>query len=201
MRPGLALALSGALSALIAVSFSSDAAAGAKKKGKSSGPRPSEVSRSGKAPTAYHVFLEVPKDSAKAGAAVAESAKKALSTSFTRPGYVIDTPEEKSPKDHDELAKWLRDKDRTGLRLDAVVESIKESKDGGSKRYDATVRATVFTYPSGWLIMSTSGSAGSISDGFTSDADLKAMAVEAAVNGLVENIAAYLAKKPVPTDR
>jgi hypothetical protein len=176
-----------------------DASAGGKtKKGKT----PATSSRSEKAPSAYHVFLETAKDSAKAGAGIVNVANKSLTIAFTRSGYVLDTQAEAAPKgSSDELAKWLRDKDRTGLKLDITIESIKESQDKGATRFDAKVKATVFTAPSGWLVMSTTAEAGALSDGLMLDKDLQEAAVEAAMNALVENIAKHLAKKPVPIDR
>lgn len=183
------------------LSFAGGAVAGGKtKKGK--GPAPSTISRSNKAPSAYHVFLEPAKDGAKAGAGVVKVTSATLNKAFTRPGYIIDTPAEAAPKgSSDELAKWLRDKDRTGLKLDITIESLKESEDNGATRFDAKVKATVFTAPSGWLVMSTTGEAGALSDGMMLDKDLQEAAVEAAVNALVENVANYLTKKPVPIDR
>jgi hypothetical protein len=193
--------LTAAVVAATALTFAGGAFAGGKtKKGK--GPAPSTISRSSKAPTAYHVFLSPAKDSAKAGAGVVKVTSTTLATAFTRPGYILDTPAEAAPKDSsDELAKWLRDKDRTGLKLDITIESLKESQDNGSTRFDAKVKATVFTAPSGWLVMSTTGEAGALSDGMMLDKDLQEAAVEAAVNALVENVTNYLTKKPVPIDR
>lgn len=191
-----------AITALFAVGLAglAEGAPKGKKKGKET-TRPAEVSRSNKPPSAYHVFLETPKDKANLDKKGLEEAKKALGAAFVRPGYVLDSPEENAPTDHDELAKWLRDKDRTGLRLDVVIDPLKESMEGENKRFDASVRATVYTYPSGWLIMSTSGSAAAVSDGWSSDEDLKKSAIAAAMAGMVENVAAYLTKKPVPIDR
>jgi hypothetical protein len=181
--------------------FTTGAFAGGKtKKGK--GPAPSTISRSTKAPSAYHVFLEPTKDGAKVGKEAVKVAGDTLTKAFTRPGYIIDTPAEAAPKGStDELAKWLRDKDRTGIKLDVTIESLKESQQDGNTRFDAKVKATVFTSPSGWLIMSTTGDAGALSDGMMLDKDLQEAAVEAAVNALVDNVANYLTKKPVPIDR
>ena len=183
------------------ITFAGGAFAGGKtKKGK--GPAPSAISRSSKAPSAYHIFLTPAKDSAKAGAGVLKVTSETLTKSFTIPGYIIDVPAEAAPKDSsDELAKWLRDKDRTGLKLDITIESIKESQDDGSTRFDAKVKATVFTAPSGWLVMSTTGEAGALSDGMMLDKDLQEAAVEAAVKALVDNVTNHLTKKPVPIDR
>jgi hypothetical protein len=176
------------------------AVAGSKtKKGK--GPAPSTISRSTKAPSAYHVFLTPAKDSAKVGASGVKIATAALNKAFTKPGYIIDTPAESAPKESDALAKWLRDKDRTGLKLDITIESLKESQDEGNTRFDAKVKATVFTSPSGWLVMSTTGEAGALSDGMMLDKDLQEAAVEAAINALVDNVTNHLAKKPVPIDK
>src|SRR5688572_21244090 len=97
--------------AILSVALAGLALAG-KKKGKSSTSRPAEVSRSSKPPSAYHVFLTEPKDNAKAGADLLKSAVGSMSTLFTRPGYIVDSPTEKAPTDSSELAKWLRDKDR-----------------------------------------------------------------------------------------
>jgi hypothetical protein len=169
------------------------------KKGK--GPAPSTISRSNKAPSAYHLFLTPAKDSAKAGTSTVKLAGEALNKAFAKPGYVIDTPAEGAPKESDELAKWLRNKDRTGLKLDITIESLKESEQDGNTRFDAKIKATVFTSPSGWLVMSTTGEAGALSDGMMLDKDLQEAAVEAAVNALVDNVTNYLTKKPVPIDK
>jgi hypothetical protein len=192
---------SAVVAAVTIITFADGAFAGGKtKKGK--GPAPSAISRSSKAPSAYHVFLTPAKDGAKVGSGVVKVTNDTLNKAFTKPGYIVDVPAEAAPKgSSDELAKWLRDKDRTGLKLDITIESIKESQDNGSTRFDAKVKATVFTAPSGWLVMSTTGEAGALSDGLMLDKDLQEAAVEAAVNALVENVTNHLTKKPVPIDR
>jgi hypothetical protein len=192
------LVLAGVVAALLAFAAGNAALAGSKKAPKKS---PAAQSRSSKAPSAYHVFLTDAKDNTKSDSKIVASAKDALAKSFTRPGYVIDTPEEKAPSAADELARWLRDKTRTGLKLEVAIDSFKESEEDGEKRFDATVKAAVFTYPSGWLIMSTTGSGAAINDGLSSDAELKQAALSAAISGMVENVTAFLIKKPVPIDR
>jgi hypothetical protein len=187
---------------LFALALSGAALAGSSKsKSKTKSTAPAALPRSTKPPSAYHIFLTEAKDNTKSEKKVVLSAKEALSKAFTRDGYVIDAPSEKTPSNADELAKWLRDKDRTGIRLEMAIDSFKESEDGGETRFDATVKAAVFTYPSGWLIMSTTGSGAAINDGLSSDIELKQAALAAAISGMVENVAAYLKKKPVPIDR
>lgn len=191
-----------ALAAVLMVVVSTNASAGGKTKKGKKGPAPAEISRSNKAPSAYHLFLTPAKDNAKAGEFAIKVTGQSISKAFTRPGYIIDTPAEGAPKDSTELAKWLRDKDRTGLKFDLTLESLTETKDKeGNTLFNAKVKATVFTSPSGWMVMSTSGEAGAVSDGMMLDKDLQEAAINAAVGTLVENIANYLTKKPVPIDR